>query len=177
MKTPHLKKFVYALTAYATLLVVLGCILFSVFLFTTPWLASPNTFSIPNSKAKLSTRYFSVPNPLQPPCLRLELAQTPEQWSNGLAFRTALPENSGMLFMFPTAVKMGFGMTNVSIPLSMAFLNDKGVIQEIVNMVPSNNQLTAPSKPYRFAIQVNQGWFDRYQIKTGNAFQACIPRS
>jgi hypothetical protein len=119
MKTPHLKKFVYALTAYATLLVVLGCILFSVFLFTTPWLASPNTFSIPNSKAKLSTRYFSVPNPLQPPCLRLELAQTPEQWSNGLAFRTALPENSGMLFMFPTAVKMGFGMTNVSIPLSM----------------------------------------------------------
>src|SRR4051794_35446344 len=54
--------------------------------------------------------------------LNVEVADTPEKQEIGLMNRTSMPEDSGMLFIFPETVLIGFWMKDTLIPLSVAFI-------------------------------------------------------
>ena len=101
--------------------------------------------------------------------IRVELASTPDQRSRGLKFRPSLPEDDGMLFVFPQAVRHPFWMKDTIIPLSIAFLNREGRIIDIRKMEPLNEKrLYHSSRPYRYALEMNQGWFERNGIVVGD---------
>lgn len=85
--------------------------------------------------------------------IELEVAKTPEQQQIGLMYRTSLPDNRGMLFLFPEARIASFWMKNVSINLDMVFLRD-GVIQGIEANVPSCQ--TEPCPIYGPNVLINQ---------------------
>lgn len=108
--------------------------------------------------------------------LVLEVADTVEKRNVGLMNRQDLEEGlDGMIFVFTEDVQSGFWMKDTYIPLSIAFINKKGIIQEIIIMEPfSAGDKTEspivyfPKDAYRFALEVKQGFFKENNIKIGD---------
>lgn len=107
----------------------------------------------------------------------VEVAETEEMRRVGLMFRETLAENEGMLFVFDSAGIYPFWMKNTVIPLSIAFIDDQGVIRGLQDMMP-NDELTyhAPPVPVRYALEMNQGWFAERQVRIGDQVQF-LPRT
>ena len=68
--------------------------------------------------------------------LTVEVAHTEAARSQGLMFRESIGVNDGMLFIFPQPGNFSMWMMNTDIPLSVAFLDEKGAILNIENMAP-----------------------------------------
>lgn len=103
--------------------------------------------------------------------LEVEIASTPQQLQTGLMKRASLPEMQGMLFDFSNYgenVSIPFYMKDTLIPLSIAFIAAGGVIVDIQDMEPLTETLHHPAKPYKYSLEVNQGWFQRHGIKVGD---------
>src|SRR5690606_29772862 len=67
----------------------------------------------------------------------VEVARTPEEQTQGLMFRTSLPEKGGMLFPFAKPKYASFWMKNTLIPLDMFFIRSDGSIDRIAeNTIP-----------------------------------------
>ena len=107
--------------------------------------------------------------------LTVELARTAEERSRGLMFREELPEDGGMLFVFPQDTEAGFWMKDTLIPLSIAFIAADGAILGVQEMEPLSTELHRPSVPYRYALEVNQGWFQEHGLGRGDRVE--IPDS
>ncbi len=103
--------------------------------------------------------------------LTVELARTAEERSRGLMFREELPEDQGMLFVFPNDTTTGFWMRDTSIPLSIAFIAADGMILDVQEMEPLSPVLHRPPNTYRYALEVNQGWFGRHGLGTGDRLE------
>jgi uncharacterized membrane protein (UPF0127 family) len=100
-----------------------------------------------------------------------ELAQTPDERSTGLMFRTAMGTNQGMLFAFEQAGQQCFWMKNTLLPLSVAFVADDGSIVNVDDMKPQTLDSHCSTKPVRFVLEMNQGWFAKRGIKPGTRLQ------
>lgn len=99
--------------------------------------------------------------------LEIELALQPEQHARGLMFRKSMEEMHGMLFSFKQDRVMHFYMKNTLIPLSIAYLDAEGVIREIYDMQPLDETTTESQWPRRYALEMNQGWFERHSVGIG----------
>ncbi|MFP4535461.1 MAG: DUF192 domain-containing protein [Spirochaetaceae bacterium] len=100
--------------------------------------------------------------------LEVEVADTPEGRTRGLMFRENLPENRGMLFVFPERSRRSFWMKNTLIPLSIAYIRDDWVILEIYEMEPESVEAVRSRNPVRYALEVNQGFFAEHGIEPGS---------
>lgn len=100
--------------------------------------------------------------------LTVEVPRTHEEFSRGLMFREDLPEDRGMLFLFAEDTATGFWMKDTFIPLSIAFIAVDGTILTIQEMEPFSTEVHRPSGPYRYALEVNQGWFQCQGFETGD---------
>jgi uncharacterized membrane protein (UPF0127 family) len=99
--------------------------------------------------------------------LTAEVASTDPDRMQGLMHRRMLPENRGMLFVFPNVAYHGMWMKNTFIPLSVAFIDDKGVIINIEDMQPHTLDGHNAKKPARYALEMNLGWFRKHGISPG----------
>jgi uncharacterized membrane protein (UPF0127 family) len=108
--------------------------------------------------------------------LAVELATTPKARVCGLSKRVKLPENHGMLFIYPTIGQRTFWMKDTQIPLSIAFLDDSGQILSIQDMTPmqTNERYHSP-QPVRYALEVNQGWFAGHGTGVGDIVEMKLP--
>ncbi len=98
-----------------------------------------------------------------------ELAIADDQKTQGLMYRSWLPENHGMLFIYPEEQFMSFWMRNTRLPLSIAFIRADGTIDNIRDMQPFDEQTHHRSKHRcRFALEMVQGWFEENGIKSGD---------
>jgi len=100
--------------------------------------------------------------------INAELATTPEQREIGLMFRTSMPAGDGMLFVFERPSQQCFWMKNTLIPLSVAFLADDGSVVNIDDMKPQTLDGHCSTKPVRYVLEMNQGWFAKRGIKSGS---------
>src|SRR3954466_6159676 len=73
-----------------------------------------------------------------------EVASTEPQRATGLMYRRMLPEDRGMLFIFPDVALHAMWMMNTYVPLSVAFIDRNGVIINIEDMQP-HTQDTHPA--------------------------------
>jgi uncharacterized protein len=131
------------------------------------------------------------------PQLTVEVATTHNQQEWGLMRRYSLPENQGMLFIYPHSQKMNFWMFNTFIDLSIAYIDKKNVVREIYFM-KSYPEKMDPNRPvltlddmdkypysglektffrehsvkstgeYPYALEVNAGWFEAHGVKIGD---------
>jgi uncharacterized membrane protein (UPF0127 family) len=103
----------------------------------------------------------------------LELALTPEEISNGLMFRPSLPKNRGMLFLFDHPRLPSFWMKNTMIPLDLVFLDETGVVVDVIANVqpcaadPCPNY--PPSSPAQAVLEIGAGVGGAHGIETGAA--------
>jgi uncharacterized protein len=103
--------------------------------------------------------------------LKVEVAATAAARTIGLMNRFSLAPDSGMLFVFPQSEQLGFWMKDTFVPLSIAYLDAKGVILNIADMKP-RDETTHPSKgPAMFAVEMKQGWFKERGIVAGDQVQ------
>jgi uncharacterized membrane protein (UPF0127 family) len=108
--------------------------------------------------------------------LTAEIAVTASARQCGLSHRDDLPENHGMLFIFPVLRHREFWMKDTRIPLSLAFLDKSGQILNIQKMTPMQIHEQYPSlHPVRYALEVNQGWFKKHGIEVGDIVEMNLP--
>jgi uncharacterized membrane protein (UPF0127 family) len=97
----------------------------------------------------------------------VQVAMTPEQHAIGLMHRAEMPQSEGMLFVFDRASKQCFWMKNTKLALTAAFVSDDGRIVNLADMRPHTTDSHCSSKPVRFVLEMNQGWFDKKGLKAG----------
>ena len=96
-----------------------------------------------------------------------QLALTPEHRTIGLMFRKEMPQNEGMLFVFEQPAGQCFWMKNTLLPLTAAFVDDDGTIVNLADMKPQTTDSHCSTKPVRYVLEMNLGWFAKRGIKAG----------
>lgn len=115
------------------------------------------------AQSKLQTVTLKIGNS----SLETEIANTPEQRYMGLSFRKRLNENQAMLFVYSNEQNLVFTMRNTLLPLSIAYLSKDFIINEIHHMPVGPDQYFPAKQAAQFALEVNQGWFERNNVKVG----------
>jgi len=102
--------------------------------------------------------------------VRAELALDPDSQSRGLSLRKQLAADAGMLFFLPEDQPPArFWMKDTFVPLAIAFLDADGVILDIRHMEPFDEVTLYTAGPHaRYALEVNDGWFDQHAIAVGD---------
>jgi uncharacterized membrane protein (UPF0127 family) len=109
--------------------------------------------------AKLTLRHRTI---------TVEVANKEATRMTGLMFRRSLPQDQGMLFVFPDDTVRAFWMKNTQIPLSIAFMDDQGNIENILEMPPYSEEQFYSQGPAKYALEMNTGWFTRNGLKEGD---------
>ncbi|MBL8520369.1 MAG: DUF192 domain-containing protein [Betaproteobacteria bacterium] len=100
--------------------------------------------------------------------IRADVAATDATREKGLMFREKMGRNEGMLFVFSYLGYHAMWMRNTPLPLSVAFMDDKGTILSIHDMDPFSENLHQSAGPARFALEMNKGWFATAKVKVGD---------
>jgi uncharacterized protein len=100
-----------------------------------------------------------------------EVANTDATRSSGLMHRRILPENRGMLFVFPEIGIHAMWMMNTYVPLSVAFIDTEGTIINIADMQPHTQTAHPAARPAKYALEMNQSWFKTRGIKPGDKIE------
>ncbi len=100
--------------------------------------------------------------------IRAEVAATEPERLRGLMFRDRLPENGGMIFVYPRAETAAMWMKNTRIALSVAFIDAKGRILNVADMEPFTDTPHVSAGPAVYALEMNHGWFKKRGIKSGD---------
>jgi uncharacterized membrane protein (UPF0127 family) len=97
-----------------------------------------------------------------------EVAGTRDQQETGMMYRTNMAEGAGMLFPLFFTQRAAFWMKHCPLPLSAAYIDPGGVIQEIHDLqAHDTNSVIAASGNIRFVLETPQGWFQRHSIHEG----------
>jgi hypothetical protein len=99
--------------------------------------------------------------------IQAEVAASFQDRAKGLMCRPSMPTNAGMLFVFRDVERHCMWMRNTLIPLSVAFVDEQGVIVSIHDMQPQSDDSHCAAGPARYALEMNQGWFEKRGIKAG----------
>lgn len=101
--------------------------------------------------------------------LRIEFATTTAARERGLGGRKSLPQDYGMLFVFPKDDYYGFWMKDTLIPLDMFWLDDKGQVVSMAQDVATTTfpHVFYPSSPARYVLETLAGFAQRHAIATG----------
>jgi hypothetical protein len=100
--------------------------------------------------------------------IQAETAISNAQRRQGLMFREQMPTNAGMVFVFDTPPSVQcMWMKNTLIPLSVAFIDEQGTIVNIEDMQPKSLDNHCSTKPVKYALEMNLGWFAQKHVKPG----------
>ena len=99
--------------------------------------------------------------------IHAEVADSVAARMQGLMYRTSLAPNSGMLFVYEQPAMECMWMKNTLVPLSVAFMDDKGTIINIARMQPQTEDSHCTERPASYALEMEQGWFARNGIRPG----------
>ena len=139
----------------------------TVLLLLLAFALADSTFAQGQAQPRLPT----VPLSIGQHALVAEVAASPETRERGLMFRYDLKDNEGMLFVFPAAQRQSFWMKNTPLPLSIAFIDAKGKILNIRDMMPFTTDGHPSQGEALYALEVNRGWFAQRGIKAGDRIQ------
>ena len=111
----------------------------------------------------------------------VELATDPDRRAVGLMYRKSLPEDQGMLFIFPRPQMQSFYMKNCEIDLEIAYIDDDGKIVDLLEMKAPPSGFSGPyrkyrsTEPVRYALEMNNGWFSSRGIGVGTVVEGLRP--
>ena len=102
----------------------------------------------------------------------LEVARTEPERSRGLMFRTSMPEQAGMIFLFERPGVYPFWMKNTLISLDMFWTDTTGKVVWIAESVPPCQADPCPEYPPKavasYVIETNAGFAKRHAVKVGD---------
>ena len=98
----------------------------------------------------------------------MEIADNCSKRKKGLMYRENIEEDFGMLFIWDKEEIQCMWMKNTSIPLSIAFIKEEGVISDIYNLYPFSTLSVCSTDKVKYAFEVNRGWFKEKEIDRGD---------
>jgi uncharacterized protein len=104
-----------------------------------------------------------------PILLEIEIADDDDERMRGLMDRQNLPDNAGMLFIFPNEELRSFWMKNTYISLDIIYINSQKEIVSIQKYTQPKSTYSIPSeKPAMYVLEVNAGFTDKNGIDPGD---------
>jgi len=115
--------------------------------------------------------------------VKLEVAITPAEIQKGLMYRTSMPEDAGMVFIFNPGRAVNFWMYHTLIPLDMLFVKDGKIVKLFENVPPCRSEdpngcPTYPDGPgidVSEVVELNGGYAGRHGIKEGDPIAFELP--
>ncbi|MDH3789015.1 MAG: DUF192 domain-containing protein [Xanthomonadales bacterium] len=105
----------------------------------------------------------------------VELAQTQQKQALGLMFRESMPQDHGMLFLFPVEAMRSFWMKNTKIPLDIFYFDaDLKLVSVSENTPPCRSQRCPgyPSTgPAKYVLELNAGKAAELGVQPGDQLQ------
>jgi uncharacterized membrane protein (UPF0127 family) len=108
--------------------------------------------------------------------IRAELAADDPSRMRGLMFRKSLGPNEGMLFVFDETTTHCMWMKNTVVPLSVAFLDDRARVINIADMTPHSEESHCATRPARYALEMERGWFAARGVGPGSQIRGILRR-
>ena len=96
--------------------------------------------------------------------ISVELARTKEEHSRGLMDRKSLGRYDGMLFIYAQKKNLCMWMKNTSIPLTVLFIDEKGYVLEMKDMIPNTETPHCSTNKVRFALELETNWLKSTNI-------------
>jgi uncharacterized protein len=101
--------------------------------------------------------------------IEAEVVNSQETRMRGLMMRQSMPMHRGMLFVFDEQARHCMWMKNTLLPLSVAFLDERGRIINVEEMQPQTEDSHCAAKPARYALEMNAAWFKKRGLGPGAA--------
>ena len=103
--------------------------------------------------------------------MKFEIADTPAKQTKGLSGRMEIPDDSGMLFVFPEPVQTGFWMKDMYLSIDIIWLTDKGEIVGIEHRVSPETypNVFYPSVPVTHVLETKAGYAKEKGWKVGTS--------
>ena len=99
----------------------------------------------------------------------IEIADTDSTRTRGLMQRTQIPDDTGMLFVFPSASPQGFYMANTPRSLDIQFYAaDSTLINVAEDTVPFDLTTVTSDEPAQFVVEVEAGVTRRIGLVPGD---------
>jgi uncharacterized membrane protein (UPF0127 family) len=98
----------------------------------------------------------------------IEVATKPNEHAQGLMFRTEMPDNRGMLFVFDLSTPRSFWMRNTPMPLDLLFIGEDGTVRAIEQGKPFSEAPIAPPVNAQFVLELKAGTSEKTGIETGS---------
>jgi uncharacterized membrane protein (UPF0127 family) len=100
--------------------------------------------------------------------MEAEQALTDRQIKTGMMFRKTMGKNEGMIFVFERPKRQGFWMKNCLVPMSAAYIDPQGRINEIIKLEPHNtNSVMSRSFQIQYVLEAPRGWFKENGLGPG----------
>lgn len=101
--------------------------------------------------------------------LDIEIADTREDITQGMMYRTQMAENRGMLFLMEDTKIQSFWMLNTLIPLDIIFLDEEGrIINIAADTPPKSIESVSSTAPARYVLEVNGGYAAKKGLQAGD---------
>lgn len=141
-------------------------VLFAVLLLTLPLAACKKEQDADNAN---TVKIVAVTAAGAKHVIHAEIADNDQTRTQGLMFRTEMPEDHGMLFIFPAEQPLGFWMRNTLIPLDMVFVRGDGFINHIhPDAKPQDETVIMSKGPVSRVLELNGGTAARLGLKEGD---------
>lgn len=110
---------------------------------------------------------------IQGKSIQLLIAKTPQEQHTGLSDRNSLAQDTGMVFVFNHPDYYLFWMRHMKFPLDIIYLHGNKIVtllQNVKNPAYSvvNPPILRPQAPADKVIEVNAGFAQKYNLKTGD---------
>lgn len=101
--------------------------------------------------------------------IEIEIADTDSSRTRGMMQRESIPEDWGMLFIFPNEEERGFWMANTPMALDLMFIDADSTIINIARYVqPMSAETISSEGPAQFVLEVEAGYSDSIGIVEGD---------
>jgi len=105
----------------------------------------------------------------------VELAETQEKQALGLMFRTQMPDDHGMLFLFPGEAIRRFWMKNTRIPLDIFYFDSGLALVSVSENTPPCRSPRCPSYPSsgpsKYVLELNAGKAAQLGVQAGDLLE------
>lgn len=136
--------------------------------FITPGYASW-TNPPPSEPVELPKETISIQTPDNKYDFLVEVAKTSEQQVHGLMGRLQLPQDGGMLFLWPKDTSVRMWMKDTPLSLDMLFIDEEGKIVYIAQkMIPNSETPIGAAQPVRAVLEVLGGTAFTKGIRVGD---------
>jgi len=110
----------------------------------------------------------------------IELADTQEKRTLGLMFRDSMPEDHGMLFIFPGETRRSFWMKNTRIALDIFYFDSNLTLVSVAENTPPCRTPECPNYPSdgpaKYVLELNAGKAVELGVKRGDVLELYLDR-